>query len=129
MKAFTIRENVDDIEKFCYEAIKQIFTGGRDFNEIMDLLPHEEDEDYREIYSDMIQESAESIASLPNNSDISNEIIKEAASLKGGFLYLYRKYPADITAEDLKGVTVEDIARRAELAMEDIEEESKEDLK
>jgi hypothetical protein len=107
MKPFKIVTKEDMINQF---------TKGKDFNEIMDLLPHYEDEDYKEIYSDMIEEylfdPVEQI--LMNHSEYVD-------NLREGFKYLYGEYPEDITEESLKGVTRELVTERAEAALEDEE--------
>lgn len=97
------------------EMMLHNFMRGRDFHEVMDMLPVYEGEDAAQGYLDAISEFLENPTEQPPE-----EFIFE---LRSGFEYLYGKMPEDITAADLAGLTRDDIAERAELLLLDDEEE------
>ena len=96
------------------EILINEFMKGRDFHEVMDMLPVYKGEDIAQEYLDTINEFLENPTEQPPE-----EFISE---LRNGFEYLYGKMPEDITASDLVGLTRDDIAERAELLLDDEEE-------
>lgn len=97
------------------EILINEFMKGRDFYEVMDMLPVYEGEDIAQEYLDTINEFLENSTEQPPE-----EFISE---LRNGFEYLYGKMPEDITAADLDELTRDDIAERAEALVLDDEEE------
>ena len=95
------------------ETMINDFTKGRDFHEVMNLLPVYEGEDAGQGYIDAIGEF------LEHGNEQPTEFISE---LRNGFEYLYGKMPEEITPADLAGVTRDDIAEKAEALLLDEEE-------
>ena len=89
------------------------FSNGKGLDSLR-LIPTEEDFDLEESYMDMFDEG---LAFHKNDiSGIDNFIDQ----MREGFKYLYGKYPEDITEENIKDLTVDEIKRRAETALEEI---------
>jgi len=95
------------------EILINEFMKGRDFHEVMDMLPVYEGEDIAQEYLDTINEFLENPIESPT------EFVSE---LRNGFEYLYGKMPEDITVADLVGLTRDDITERAEALVDDEEE-------
>ena len=74
------------------EILINEFMKGRDFHEVMDMLPVYEGEDIAQGYLDAISEFLENPTEQPPE-----EFIFE---LRNGFEYLYGKMPEDITTAD-----------------------------